>query len=141
MASVNRSVVPDGTRNLRDTAFPAIRRLSQNYLTCSIRATKIIIFLVPRLCLICANLNVPVRSSHWDEMIVARRFRNCLKTQNRERIVPLISFPGSAWECMTWRLCLHYGPEFQTVTRQSPVDMGSQAEPGNQENDNLRSTN
>jgi len=34
---------------------------------------------------------------------------------------------------MTWRLCLHYGSEFHTVTGRSPVDMGSQAEPGNQE--------
>ncbi len=43
------------------------------------------------------------------------------------------SFPGSAWECMTWRLRLHCRPEFQTATGQSPEDMGSQAEPGNQE--------
>ncbi len=41
---------------------------------------------------------------------------------------------------MTWRLCLHYGPDFQIITGQSPVDIDSQAEPGNQENDNFRST-
>ncbi len=112
--------------------------------------------------------------------------RDCLKTQNLENVVPHFSFPGSAWECMTWRLCLHYRPECQIViplrgqrsdmplvgarprvrpgngqthrsaptvaatlpfevefvsslrkrigiTGQSPEDMGSQAEPGNQE--------
>ncbi len=30
------------------------------------------------------------------------------------------SFPGSAWECMTWRLRLHYRPEFQIDTGRSP---------------------
>ncbi len=66
--------------------------------------------------------------------------RGCLKTQNREEIVPHFSFPGSAWECMTWRLRLHYRLECQTVTGQSPEDMGSQAEPGNQENHSFHST-
>jgi len=59
--------------------------------------------------------------------------RKCLKIQNREEIVPRFSFPGSAWECMTWRLCLHYRAELQLVAGQSPEDMDSQAEPGNQE--------
>jgi hypothetical protein len=59
--------------------------------------------------------------------------RGCLKTQNLEDVVPQFSFPGSAWECMTWRLRLHYRLECQMVTGQSPEDMGSQAEPGNQE--------
>ncbi len=54
--------------------------------------------------------------------------------------MPRFSFPGSAWECMTWRLRLHYRAEFQIVTGQSPEDMGSQAEPGNQENDDVGST-
>jgi hypothetical protein len=50
------------------------------------------------------------------------------------------SFPGSAWERMTWRLRLHYSPEFETTTGQSPEDIDSQAEPGNQERDNFSST-
>ncbi len=41
---------------------------------------------------------------------------------------------------MTWRLRLHYSPECPIVSGQSPEDNGSQAEPGNQENDNFRST-
>jgi hypothetical protein len=57
---------------------------------------------------------------------------NKVKLQEYLSRFDYISFPGSAWECMTWRLCLHYGSEFQTVTGQSPVDIGSQAEPGNQ---------
>ncbi len=46
--------------------------------------------------------------------------------------VKVFSFPGSAWECMAWRLRLHYCIVFQLVTGQSSEDMGSQAEPGNQ---------
>ncbi len=61
---------------------------------------------------------------------------SCPKTQNRENIVRHFSFPGSAWECMTWRLRLHYRPECPIVTGQSPEDMDSQAEPGNREIEN-----
>ena len=43
------------------------------------------------------------------------------------------SFPGSAWERMTWGLRTHCRPEFLIDTGQSPEDMGSQAEHGNQE--------
>ena len=43
--------------------------------------------------------------------------------------MPHFSFPGSAWERLTWRLRLHYGPECQIVTGQSPEDIGSQASP------------
>jgi hypothetical protein len=42
------------------------------------------------------------------------------------------SFPCSAWECVAWRLRLHYHGETKPYTGQSPVGMGSQAEPGNQ---------
>ncbi len=34
----------------------------------------------------------------------------------------------------------HYRSELQLVTGQSPEDMGSQAEPGNQENDDVSNT-
>jgi hypothetical protein len=36
---------------------------------------------------ICVNIRVLVRSSHWDEMIVARRFRNCLRIIVSAKIV------------------------------------------------------
>ena len=42
------------------------------------------------------------------------------------------------WECMSWRLRLHYHAELHLVTGQSPEDTDSQAEPGNQEKWALR---
>ena len=48
-------------------------------------------------------------------------------------VLPFFSFPGSAWECMNWRLRLHYHAELHLITGQSPEDTDSQAEPGNQE--------
>jgi len=44
----------------------------------------------------------------------------------------IFMFPGSDWECLAWRLCLHYRDYIQPVSGQGPEDKGSQAEPGNQ---------
>jgi hypothetical protein len=69
------------------------------------------------------------------------RTRGCAPHQghvtflNANRVLLLV--PRPAWECMTWRLRLHYRPEFRMDTGQSPEDIGSQTEPGNQENESF----
>ena len=36
----------------------------------------------------------------------------------------VVSFPGSAWECLTWRLCLHHHGYIKPVSGQSPEKYG-----------------